>query len=273
MSQYGIRFSILDLGIMKSDINLVALGSVTATRSNPEAKTYMIDVPIDSVLIDVPGYGKILYDLGCDPKGMSEHWPESINKITPYYQKENQTLEYQIGLLGLKPEDIRTVILSHMHVDHAGYLYLFPHAEVIVQEKEFSAALTYAFEQLDQEGHTLYMRQDLTAPVDRYTLINGDYEVCPGVKCISLPGHSAGMMGLQIELDHGGTYFFARDAAYLAVNYGPPLLPASFMYNLEDYYASHEKLRKLEKETGGKVIFSHDMKQWSAMKHAPEYYN
>lgn len=54
---------------MKSDINLVALGSVTATRSNPEAKTYMIDVPIDSVLIDVPGYGKILYDLGCDPKG------------------------------------------------------------------------------------------------------------------------------------------------------------------------------------------------------------
>ena len=56
MSQYGIRFSILDLGIMKSDINLVAPGSVTATRSNPEAKTYMIDVPIDSVLIDVPGY-------------------------------------------------------------------------------------------------------------------------------------------------------------------------------------------------------------------------
>lgn len=90
------------------------------------------------------------------------------------------------------------------------------------------------------------MRQDLTTPVDKYTLINGDYEVCPGVKCISLPGHSAGMMGLQIELDHGGTYLFARDAAYLAVNYGPPSLPASFMYNLEDYYASHEKLRKLE---------------------------
>lgn len=69
------------------------------------------------------------------------------------------------------------------------------------------------------------------------------------------------MMGLQIELDHGGTYLFARDAAYLALNYGPPSLPASFMYNLENYYASHEKLRKLEKETGGKIIFSHDMKQ------------
>lgn len=240
MSNYGIRFSILDLGIMKSDVNLVAPGTVKATRSNPEAKTYMIDVPIDSILIDVPGYGRILYDLGCDPKGMSEHWPESIKEINPYYQKPEQTLEYeyQLGLLGLKPEDIRTVILSHMHVDHAGYLYLFPHAEVIVQEKEFTAALTYAFEQLDQNGHTLYMRRDITAPVDKYTLIDGDYMVCPGVRCISLPGHSAGMMGLQVELDHGRTYLFAH-----------------------------------ERETGGKVILSHDMEQWSKMKHAPEYYD
>ena len=121
MNQHGIRFSILDLGIMKSDINLGACGSVTATRS--------------------------------------------------------------------KPEDIRTVVLSHMHVDHTGYLYLFPHAEIIVQEKEFAAAFTYAFEQLDQNEHTLYMRRDITTPVDKYTLISGDYEICPGVKCISLPGH------------------------------------------------------------------------------------
>lgn len=46
------------------------------------------------------------------------------------------------------------------------------------------------------------------------------------------------MMGLQVELDHGGTYLFAH-----------------------------------ERETGGKVILSHDMEQWSKMKHAPEYYD
>lgn len=89
MDPYGIRFSILDLGFMKSDINLVAAGSVVATRSNPEAKTYMIEVPIDAVLIEVPDYGRILYDLGCDPKGMEESWPESIKEMTPYYQEKN----------------------------------------------------------------------------------------------------------------------------------------------------------------------------------------
>lgn len=30
--------------------------------------------------------------------------------------------------------------------------------------------------------------RDITVPVDKYTLISGDYEICPGVKCISLPG-------------------------------------------------------------------------------------
>ena len=273
MSQSGIRFSILDLGVMKSDINLVAAGSVIATRSNPEPKTYMIDVPIDSILIRVPGYGNILYDLGCDPKGMSEHWPESIKDINPYYQTDTQTMEYQLGLLGLEPKDIRTVILSHMHVDHAGYLYLFPHAEVIVQEKEFSAAFTYAFQQLDQNGHTLYMRQDLDVPVERYTLINGDYEVCPGVTCISLPGHSAGMMGLMVESGHRGPWFFVRDAAYLPANYGPPSVPSSFVYNLEDYYKSHERIRAIERETKAAIVMSHDLRQWNSMKHAPEYYD
>ena len=37
-------------------------------------------------------------------------------KVAPYRRKMDEA--------GVKPEDIRTVILSHMHVDHAGYLYL-----------------------------------------------------------------------------------------------------------------------------------------------------
>lgn len=267
----GIRFSILDLGKMQCDQNLVVTGSLYATRSCPNKPNRMLDISIDSLLIDVPGYGNILYDLGCDPKGMEEHWPESIQELSPYYQTPQQTLEYQLGLLGLTPEDIRTVILSHMHVDHAGYLYLFPHTEIIVQRREMEAAFAYAFSQLDQENHTLYMRRDITAPVDRYTVIDGDYEICPGVTCIHLPGHTPGMMGLQADLD-SGTFLFARDAAYTADNYGPPSIPSGIGGDVGQYIQSHEKLRRLEKETGGKVIFGHDWNQWSAMKHAPAYY-
>ena len=84
MNKYGIQFSILDLGKMRSDINLMVPGTVIATRSEPEA----------------------------------------IKEMPPYYQDETQTLEYQLGLVGLTPKDIRTVILSHMHVDHAGYLWM-----------------------------------------------------------------------------------------------------------------------------------------------------
>lgn len=268
--KHGIRFSILDLGKMRCDNNLVVSGSIYATRSCPHRPNQMIDMPIDSILIDVPHYGKILYDLGCDPKGMTEHWPESIKELSPYEQTSSQTLEYQLALLGLTPGDIRTVILSHMHVDHAGYLYLFPHTEVLVQRRELEAAFAYVFSQLDQENHTLYMRRDITVPVDRYTVLERDYEVCPGVTCIALPGHTPGMMGLRVDLD-SGTYLFARDAVYTAANYGPPSIPSGIGGDVGQYLKSHEKLRRLEKETGGKVIFGHDWQQWKAMKHAPEY--
>lgn len=98
--KHGIRFSILDLGKMQCDQNLVVTGSLYATRSCPNNPNRMLDMPIDSILIDVPGYGNILYDLGCDPKGMEEHWPESIQELSPYYQTPQQTLEYQLGCWG-----------------------------------------------------------------------------------------------------------------------------------------------------------------------------
>lgn len=52
----GIRFSILDLGKMQCDQNLVVSGSLYATRSCPNKPNRMLDTPIDSLLIDVPGY-------------------------------------------------------------------------------------------------------------------------------------------------------------------------------------------------------------------------
>lgn len=273
MAKHGIRMTILDLGKMLVDENII-VGCVNfSTRSNPEPKNHFIDVPIDSVLIEVPDYGNILVDMGCDPLGMTEHWPESIKELSPYYQSEEQTMEHQLALCGLKPEDIRTVILSHMHVDHTGYLYLFPHAEVLVQRSEMGAAFTYAFEQYDQEGHTTYMRRDLLAPIDKYHIIEDrDYEVCPGVECIFLPGHTPGLMGVKVELDNGGTFLFPRDARYTWKGFGPPLTLPMILANVADYTNSIARIRDFQKN-GATVILSHDAGQAQTTKHAPDFYD
>jgi glyoxylase-like metal-dependent hydrolase (beta-lactamase superfamily II) len=261
----------LNLGKMEVDMNVLIANYVLGLKSNPTPQVVWDWFPITAVLID-HNDGKILYDLGCHPDGMS-YWPNSVKELTPYYHSAEQTLEHQLAICNTKPDEIKTIILSHMHIDHAGCLYMFPHTDVIVHEAEFAAAFAYAFEKLNQEGRTLYIRDELVAPIDQYTLIKEDTEVCEGVKILHLPGHTIGMCGLQVELENLGTMIFTRDLCYTALNYGPPIRPSGIIDNLEVYNRSIAKVRKLQKNTGGFVVFGHDQKQFLSMKHAPEYYD
>jgi glyoxylase-like metal-dependent hydrolase (beta-lactamase superfamily II) len=45
----------------------------------------------------------------------------------------------QIVRLGYKPEDVRHIVLTHMHFDHCGGLPDFPHARVHVHRREYEA--------------------------------------------------------------------------------------------------------------------------------------
>jgi glyoxylase-like metal-dependent hydrolase (beta-lactamase superfamily II) len=159
-----------------------------------------------------------------------------------------------------------------MHIDHAGCLHMFPHANVIVHEAEFAAAFSYAFEKLDQEGRTLYIRDELVSPIDQYTFIKEDTELCEGVKILYLPGHTVGMCGLQLDLADFGTMIFTRDLCYTSENYGPPVRTSGNVTNMEIYFDSIAKVRKLQKQTNAFVVFGHDQKQFLDMKQAPDYY-
>lgn len=261
----------LDLGEMGTDMNLLVANYTLGLLSDPTPKHIWSSFPVTAVLIDHPQAGKILYDCGCDPEA-EKFWPASVRNMNPFSHTSDQTLEHQLALCGTTPQEINTVVLSHMHLDHAGSLGLFKHAKIIVNEIEFKDALAYAFEKFNQEGRALYLRRDLNVDVDEYTLINGDYELCDGVKLLHLPGHTDGMYGLQLELADYGTMILTRDLCYTALNYGPPVRPSGFIKNFAVYSASIEKIRKIEKETNGHVVFGHDREQFLSMKHAPEYY-
>lgn len=270
MPKKKTKIYFLDLGKMETDMNLLVANYVLGVKSNPTPNIIWSWIPISAVLIDHPD-GKILYDLGCHPDAMNG-WPDSEKDLNPFSHTPEQTLERQLALCDTKPEEIKTIILSHMHLDHAGALCMFPHTKVIVHEAEFAAAFSYAFEKLDQEGRALYLRNEITAPVDQYTLIKDDTEVCNGVKILFLPGHSVGMCGLQIDLEDFGTMLLTRDLCNTSDNYGPPIRPSGFVDNFEIYCKSIEKVRRLQRETNGFVVFGHDQKQFLSMKRAPEYY-
>jgi len=103
-------------------------------RSTEESR---VTVPVPFFLIGHPR-GKVLFDTGngmgaaLDPVA---HWGDAARA---YYPRMNESdfVVNQLRDLGIAPEDIDLVILSHPHLDHAGGVGCFPHARYVVQRMD-----------------------------------------------------------------------------------------------------------------------------------------
>ncbi len=118
--------------------------------------------------------------------------------------------------IGLKPADIDIVILTHLHFDHAANIALFPHAQFILQKKEWA----YAQAPLPlQRG--VYLTQ-LLNELESYDLVLADdgYEVADGVKVVCVPGHTKGQQAVVVNTSDG-TYILSGDLMYMKANLYP----------------------------------------------------
>jgi len=115
---------------------------------------------------------------------------------TPLITKDLIPIEDALDKLGLTPEDIKIVILTHLHFDHVALAYLYRKAKFIVQKKE----LDYA-----QNPHPLdVLHYDLsTFEGLNLEVIDGDKEIIPGVSVFLTPGHSPGGQSVEIETAAG----------------------------------------------------------------------
>lgn len=261
-----MKVYVLDTGWLECDKSAM----VAATENETDVRQ-LIKIPVMAILIDHPD-GKILYDVGCNPQAMEGYWPKGLSEAFYFKKNTDQSLEKQLALCKTKPQEINTVILSHMHLDHAGNLELFKHADVYVHKADFQYGLTLVHLSPDPNRHGAYIKADLEVPVKQYHLVEEDFEIAKGVEVVTLPGHTPGVLGVVVHLEKAGTLIFPQDCIYTAENYGPPAKASGIMYDKMAYFQSIEKVRKLEKLYNAKVIFSHDMAFFQTVKHAPEYY-
>lgn len=108
---------------------------------------------------------------------------------------------------GVRPEQIETIWLSHLHADHAGGLLTpdrlarFANAELVLQEREVAywsdaAARASAPAPLSPMFETA--QAVLAAYPDRVRRISGEAELAPGIHAVPLAGHTPGHMGVLI---------------------------------------------------------------------------
>lgn len=267
----GIRFYLLNTGYLKTDVNNVVAGSTTCTRSNPNVMHRFYKLPVMPVLICHPK-GYILYDTGSHPNAMKGYWPELLQEAYELHQSLEERLEIQLALCGVKPEDIDTVILSHMHFDHTGNLHLFTHANVYAPKADFMMAQTTVRLSGDPSTYCGYSKGDMDVQVKQYHLVEEDFEIVPGVEVVNLPGHAPGLLGLVIRCEKEGTFIFPMDAVYTNEIYGPPAKASGLLFNREEYFNSIEKVRRLQKKHNAKMIPAHDYDLFQTLRKTPGYY-
>jgi len=106
------------------------------------------------------------------------------------------TFEEALASMGLKPDDIDLVIQTHLHWDHCANTSKCKNARVLVTEDELRFA--YSPHPLTGASYKRDLLQDLN-----FVIVNGQYEVAPGIELIPAPGHSPGTQAVAINTDQG----------------------------------------------------------------------
>lgn len=226
-----------------------------------EGASYVIPVPW---FVVTHPQGNIVIDGGLAVEGLAcskEYWGAGVEEYQPLMSADQGCVS-QLTQLGIDPDTVRYVVLSHLHSDHTGGIGRFPGATHLVQQKEYD----YAFAP-DWFASGAYCRKDFDRQGLKWQFLQGDdtdeFDLYgDGVlKCIFTPGHSPGHQSFIITLPSGRVFTLAIDAAYTLDHFYDKALPG-LMTSASDAVRSVAKLHKLSEKYQAEVIPGHCPDVW-----------
>ncbi|PWU02548.1 MAG: MBL fold metallo-hydrolase [Terriglobia bacterium] len=163
---------------------------------------------------------------------------------------------------GFDPETIDIVINSHLHFDHCGGNTIlsngcarpaFPRARYFAPRGEWE----HGHQRLSRDAIS-YIDANYDPLVDsgQMTLVEGDYEVAPGVRMRHVPGHTRHMMTITAE-SGGKTFCFFSDLVPTTAHTQPTWVLAFDLYPLESI-ENKQRWLAAAAEGGWICAFSHD---------------
>jgi N-acyl homoserine lactone hydrolase len=220
-----------------------------------------VQIPITCYLVRTAD-ATVLFDTGVSPRAV----PGLLRSDPLGRFADEDLLVHRLDALGLSPQDVDVVVLSHLHYDHAGGAELFAKAELVVQRDEYATA-----HHPPPFLASFYYRKNFDLPGYRWRLLDGDAELAPGLTILRSDGHTPGHQSLLVQLPETGPVILAGDACYWQEHAEAERVPG-VVWNPTAALHSIKRLKTLARLIGGRIFPAHDPVFWRSIKHSPDAY-
>jgi N-acyl homoserine lactone hydrolase len=162
--------------------------------------------------------------------------------------------------LEIGPGDVDLLISTHFDFDHCGRHDAFGPfgTESLVQRRHLEAA---------RGDPRRYDPALWDVAGIRYTAIDGDHEIEPGLRLLETSGHAIGHQSLYVETSDGPVVL-AVDAISAAEMAETRQVPWWYS-DRDEAVRSIDRLLSLAEETGALLVFGHEAGQWEGLPMSP----
>jgi N-acyl homoserine lactone hydrolase len=238
-----------------------------------------VEIPIPAYIVEHPGAGLMLIDTGfhaslaVDPKS---NLGPMLGRIFSPRMGPDDGLPDQLRARGFQPGDVKLVVMTHLHVDHASGVSEFPDATFVVSAREWHAATEekglrggYVRRQFDHafDWRTVDFDAD---EVSSYVSFGRTLDLFGdgSVRLVFTPGHTLGHMSVILRTREG-EFLLAADAAYTTRTLRESVMPYG-PHDEHDFRRSLKEVQHYVDMTPTAIVsVGHDLEAFRALK--PSY--
>ncbi len=226
----------------------------------------MIEMPVPTFLIEHPK-GLVLFDTGCNLKIIEQgagYIGDFAGSIDIRFTRDD-VVDAQLRHHGYQPSQVKYVVLSHGHFDHAGGLAMFPGAQFFAMRGELPNALWpggdargFVFDDIAPARNFKW-----TEPADDLDLF-GDGSLL----MLKTPGHTPGECSLAVRLKNQ-TVILTGDTLHTRAQL-QSLEPLAGDYDPQQASESIKRLAAMERSGEVGLWINHDAGDWASYPHTLE---